>query len=224
MNLIKKSHWLCSGKRMTDAEVLQVLQDVGAFRTGHFVFTSGLHADTYINKDAIYPHVRQVSQLCEEMAKRFEKDTIEAVVGPAMGAIILSTWTARHLTQLTEREIWGVYAENDGNGGFLIRRGYDKLIAGKRVLIVEDLTTTGGSIKKVVVAARGAGAEVAGVIAICNRGDVTAAQVGDPPRFESLVTLDLEQWSAEECELCARDIPINTDVGHGAEFMKKKEK
>lgn len=212
---------------MNDAEVLQVLQDVGAFRTGHFVFTSGLHADTYINKDAIYPHVREVSQLCAEMAKRFEKDNIEAVLGPAVGAIILSTWTAYHLSNLSGREIWGVYADKDpstGSGqagtGFVIRRGYDRLIAGKRVLIVEDLTTTGGSIKKVVEAARDAGAEVAGAVAICNRGEVGKAEVGDPPRFESLVTLDLDQWPADKCELCARDIPVNTDVGHGAQFMQ----
>ena len=98
---------------MNDAEVLQVLQDVGAFRAGHFVFTSGLHASTYINKDAIYPHVKQVSALCLEMAKRFEKENIDAVVGPAVGAVILSTWTAHHLSELLGREIWGVYADKD---------------------------------------------------------------------------------------------------------------
>ena len=209
---------------MNDAEVLQVLQDVGAFRAGHFVFTSGLHASTYINKDAIYPHVKQVSALCLEMARRFEKDGIDAVVGPAVGAVILSTWTAHHLSELLGREIWGVYADKDGNGGFVIRRGYDKLISGKRILVVEDLTTTGGSIKKVVEAARGAGAEVAGVVAICNRGDVTAAQIGSPPRFESLVTVGLSQWPEEKCELCERNIPVNTDVGHGADFVKSKSK
>ena len=213
---------------MTDAEVLQVLQDVGAFRAGHFVGTSGLHMGTYINKDAIYPHVKEVSQLCEEMAKRFEKDNIEAVVGPAVGAVILSTWTAHHLSELLGREIWGVYADKDGNGGFVIRRGYDKLISGKRVLVVEDLTTTGGSIKKVVEAARGVGAEVVGAVAICNRGDVSAAQIGlpaqagAPPRFESLVTVGLSQWPADKCELCERNIPVNTDVGHGADFVKSK--
>jgi orotate phosphoribosyltransferase len=209
---------------MDEGEVLQVLQDVGAFRAGHFVFTSGLHADTYINKDAIYPHVKEVSQLCEEIARRFANDNIEAVLGPAVGAIILSTWTAHHLSSMRGEEVWGVYADKDGNGSFIVRRGYDKLIAGKRVLIVEDLTTTGGSIKKVVEAARSVGAEVAGAVAICNRGDVTAEKVGSPGRFESLVTLELDQWPSDECELCSRGIPINTDVGHGTEFIKSKER
>ena len=207
---------------MDEGEVLKILQDVGAFRAGHFVFTSGLHADTYINKDAIYPHVKQVSQLCREMAKRFEKDDIDIVLGPAMGAIILSTWTAHHLSEMRGRDVYGVYADKVENGGLVIRRGYDKLMQGKRVLVVEDLTTTGGSIKKVVEAARGAGATVAGAVAICNRGDVTLAQVGEPSRFESLVTLGLEQWPEAACELCERGIPVNTDVGHGREYMKNK--
>lgn len=209
---------------MTEAEVLQIIQNVGAFRAGHFVFNSGLHADTYINKDAIYPHVGYVSQLCRAMAERFKDDNVDVVLGPANGAIILSTWTAHHLTEILGREIYGVYADKDGDGGFIIRRGYDKLIAGKRVLVVEDLTATGGSIRKVLEAARAVGADVVGAIAICNRGGVTKGAVGNPPRFESLVDLHLEQWPAEVCELCKRNLPVNTDVGHGAEFLRAKEK
>ena len=209
---------------MDEGEVLRVLQDVGAFRAGHFVFTSGLHADTYVNKDAIYPHTREISRLCQEMARRFEKDAIDVVLGPAVGAVILSTWTAYHLTQMRGQDVYGVYADKTDNGNFAIRRGYDRLISGKRVLIVEDLTTTGGSIKKVVEAARAAGAEIMGAVVICNRGDVTKEQIGDPPRFEALVNIQLDQWSQEECELCQNNIPVNTDVGHGSAYVKGKEK
>lgn len=207
---------------MDEGAVLRVLQDVGAFRAGHFVFTSGLHADTYINKDALYPHVKAVSQLCKEMATRFANDNIEAVIGPAYGAIILSTWTAHHLTEMRGRDVYGVYADKMADGDLAIRRGYDKLISGKRTLIVEDLTTTGGSIRKVVEAARAAGADPVGAVAICNRGEVTKEAVGDPPRFESLVNVHLDQWSMEECELCKNNIPVNTDIGHGAEFLRDK--
>jgi orotate phosphoribosyltransferase len=210
---------------MDEGAVLRVLQDVGAFRAGHFVFTSGLHADTYINKDAIYPHTQAVSQLCKEMATRFANDNIDVVIGPAYGAIILSTWTAFHLTEMRGTDVYGVYADKV-EGGLAIRRGYDKLMAGKRTLIVEDLTTTGGSIKKVVEAARAAGGEVVGAVAICNRGDVTKEMIGDPPRFEALVKLHLDQWPEAECELCANNIPINTELAHGAAYinMKAKEK
>lgn len=199
-----------------------MLQDVGAFRAGHFVFTSDLHASSYINKDAIYPHVAEVSKLCRAMAEKFKHDNVEVVLGPAVGAVILSTWTAHHMGELLGREVWGTYADKNGADGFIIRRGYDKLIAGKRTLIVEDLMTTGGSIRKVIEAARGVGADVVGAIVIANRGGVTADMVGNPPRLESLVELHLEQWPAGECVLCQRGIPVNTDVGHGRDFLKSK--
>src|SRR5205085_83465 len=97
-------------KGLNEDEVLRVLQNVGAFHGGHFVFTSGLHAGTYVNKDAIYPHTREVSRLSQTMAQRFADDNIDVVIGPAYGAIILSTWTAYHLTTALDREVYGVYA------------------------------------------------------------------------------------------------------------------
>lgn len=207
---------------MNDADVLELLQKVGAFRSGHFVFTSGLHADTYVNKDALYPYTRETSRLCREIAERFKDKGIEAVIGPAVAASILAQWTAYHLSELTGQNVAALYADKDGQGGFIIKRGYDKVIAGKKTLIVEDLTTTGGSIKKVVDATRAAGADVVGAVALCNRGNVTSAQVGDPGIFTSLLTVQLDQWPEAECELCKRGIPINTDVGHGREFLAKK--
>ena len=92
------------------------------------------------------------------------------------------------------------------------------------MLVVEDLTTTGGSIKKVVEIVREAGGKVSGVIAIVNRGDVTEEMVGKPPIFTSLVTLHLESWEEAECELCEKGIPVNTDIGHGKEFAARKGK
>ena len=207
---------------MTEQEVLDILIEVGAFRSGHFVFTSGLHGDSYVLKDAMYAYPPETSQVCREMAERFKGMNVEAVVGPAIGAAILSQWTAYHLGEMERRDVFGVYADKDGQGGFIIKRGYDKVIAGKRTIIVEDLTTTGGSIKKVVDAARSVGADVVGVVAICNRGNVTKEQVGNPPEFVSLVHLELEKWTAEECELCKASIPVQTDVGHGKEFLAGK--
>lgn len=208
---------------MTEEQVLDILQEVGAFRTGHFVFTSGLHSDAYVLKDAMYAYTRETSQVCREMAERFKDAKVEAVIGPAIGAAILAQWVAFHLTDLTGREIFAVFADKDGQGGFIIKRGYDEVIKGKNVLIVEDLTTTGGSIKKVVEAARAVGANVIGAIAICNRGEVTKEAAGNPLIFMSLLNVNLEQWPEEKCELCKRGIPVNTNVGHGREFLKKKK-
>ncbi|OGG92340.1 hypothetical protein A3H16_01330 [Candidatus Kaiserbacteria bacterium RIFCSPLOWO2_12_FULL_53_8] len=209
---------------MTEEEALDLLQRVGAFRTGHFVFTSGQHSDTYINKDMIFVHPRDTSLLCKGFAEAFKDANIEAVIAPAVGAIILSQWTAYHLGEMTGRDVYGLYADKDGEGGLVIRRGYDKIIAGKRTLAVEDLLTTGGSLKKVVEAARAAGANVVGAMAIGNRGGVTREAVGNPERFESLVDVHLEQWPEEECELCKKGIPVNPDIGHGKEFLARQKK
>ena len=207
---------------MSDAEVLETLQNAGVFRTGHFVFISGKHSETYINKDALYPYTQEISKLCLEMARRFSSFNVEAVIGPAVGAAILSQWTAFHLSELTGKEVFATYADKDGQGGFVVKRGYDQIISGKRVLVVEDSVTTGGSMRKVVSVARDAGADIVGAIAICNRGSVRREDIG-APQFESLVTLQLEQWPAEQCELCERGIPVNTDIGHGREFVARRE-
>jgi orotate phosphoribosyltransferase len=206
---------------MTEEEVLDILQKSGAFRSGHFVFTSGRHSDTYVNKDALYTYTRDTGHLCKEMAERSKDLGIEVVIGPAVAAAILAQWTAYHLTEIFNKEIYAAYADKDGQGGFIIKRGYDKLIQGKNVLIVEDLTTTGGSIKKVVAAVKAAGGNVVGVSVLCNRGGVTASNV-DAPKLESLVHVELDSWEASECDLCKREIPVNTDVGHGKEFLARK--
>ncbi len=206
---------------MNEEEVLELLQKVGAFRAGHFVFVSGLHADTYVNKNAMYPYTREMSKLCRSIAERFVGKNIEAVVGPATGGIILSQWVAYHLSELEGREVYGTYADKDGEG-FVIKRGYDEIIKGKNVLVVEDLVTTGGSLRKVIEASRGVGANVVGAVAICNRGGVTKEAIGNPPEFTSLLTVHLEQWPESECELCKRGIPVNTDIGHGKEFLARK--
>lgn len=207
---------------MNEDEVLDLLQKVGAFRSGHFVYTSGRHGDAYVLKDALYISTKDTSHICSEMARRFANDSIDVVIGPAIGAAILAQWTALHLSEMTKRDVGAVYADKDGQGGFVIKRGYDKYIAGKKILVVEDLTTTGGSVRKVVEAAQGVGAEVVGVVVLCNRGNVTKEQIGNPPKFEQLVSLDLESWEAGDCDLCKTGIPVNVDIGHGKAFLAQK--
>src|SRR3989344_554154 len=209
---------------MTEEEVLDLLQNVGAFRSGHFVFTSGRHADSYVNKDALYTHTHDLSNLCRTIAEHVAKKGIEVVIGPAVGAAILSQWVAYHLTEMTGKEVYATFADKDGQGGFIIKRGYEKVVVGKKTLVVEDLTTTGGSLKKVVEAARAAGANVVAAVVVCNRGNVEKKDVGEPPEFISLVKLQLDSWGEKECELCENNIPVNTDIGHGREFLAKREK
>ncbi|HCM43348.1 MAG: Orotate phosphoribosyltransferase [Candidatus Kaiserbacteria bacterium GW2011_GWC2_49_12] len=209
---------------MDEQEVLEILQKVGAFRGGHFVFTSGRHGDSYINKDALYTHTHDLSRLCRSVAERFADKGIEVVIGPAVGGAILSQWVAFHLTDIVGHEVFAAFADKDGEGGFVIKRGYEKIIVGKKALVMEDLTTTGGSLRKVVELAYSHDADVIAAVVICNRGDVQKKDVGNPKDFVSLVKLELDSWNEGECDLCASGIPVNTDIGHGHAFLAQKKK
>ncbi len=188
----------------------------------HVVYTSGKHGSAYVNKDALYPHVWKTARLCGMIADSFIDDDVEVVIAPAVGGIILSQWTAHHLCNEGTHEVLAVYADKTGDNGFVIKRGYDKLIKDKRVLVVEDVLTTGGSVKKVVEAVRAAGGNVIGVGALCNRGGVTEHDLADVPRLFEVVNMTLEMWDEADCPLCKRDVPINTDVGKGREFLERK--
>lgn len=219
----------------------------------HIVYTSGLHGSVYVNKDAVYPHVQITAHLSREIAKRFAfpDHGIDVVVGPAMGGVIISQWVAYYLTKFCGREVIAVYADKEqvlGSGlwhithglrllagtwvpqlgnppleQFVLRRGYDKLVNGKDVLVVEDILTTGSSARKVVSTTRAAGGEVVALAALCNRGGLFAQLLNVPLLF-SLTKIDLASWDEEECRIqgfCAKNVPINTDVGKGKEFLAR---
>lgn len=209
---------------MDQQEVLQLLGRVGAVITdSHIVYTSGKHGTAYVNKDAVYPHTDETSKLCRAIAEKFANSGVQVVIAPAIGGVILSQWTANHLTELTGSEVLGVYAEKaDSGDAFIIKRGYDKLVAGKNVLVVEDVLTTGGSAKKVVEATRAIGGNVIGLGVLCNRGGITPQDVADVPELFALANVKLDAWDEAECPLCARNVPINTDVGKGREYLARK--
>lgn len=209
---------------MTSAEILGTLAKVDALiQDSHIVYTSGRHGSHYVNKDALYPHTAMTSELCREMAERFKDAKVDVVLAPAVGGVILSQWVAHHLSALCGRDVLAVYAEKSPSGdGFVIKRGYDKLVAGKKILILEDVVTTGISVKRVVEVTRTIGGEVLGVAALCNRGGITAKDLGDVPRLTSLVEITLDSWEEKECPLCAKGVPINTNVGKGLEFLSRR--
>lgn len=214
---------------MNEDEIIEILRRAGAFLKGHFILASYLHAEGYINKDAVYPHTEDISKLALEIAERFADDDVEVVVGPEKGGIILSQWVAYHLTILLGHEVLSVFAEKivDHIGtkkDFEFNRGYDTIVAGKRVLIVEDILTTGGSVERVIDLVRSTGGNVIGLGALCNRGNVTSSSIGDVPKFVALVNIELPRWRPDECPLCAQGIPINNDVGKGKEFLKQQGK
>ena len=210
---------------MDQEEVLKVLSKVGAVITdSHVVLTSGKHANAYVNKDALYPNTGETSRLCRAIAEQFTYANVQVVIAPAIGGVILSQWIAHHLTDMYGRMVFGVYAEKSEDGDtFVIKRGYDRFLAGKNVLVVEDILTTGGSARKVVEAVRLIGGNLVGLGALCNRGRITEKDVGGVPRLSALVSVELDAWDEEGCPLCAQNVPINTAVGKGREFLARKQ-
>lgn len=211
---------------MNDPEVMQMFADAGAIITeSHFVYNSGRHSSVYINKDALYLHTHIISQLCQRMAQPYNPDEIDVVVGPVLGGIVLSQWTTHAFNaKRVAGETLAVYAEKElgSDQMFAFYRGYDRHIPGKNILVVEDILTTGGSVRRVIELIRKHGGHVVGVSALCNRGNVQSEDVGNVP-ITTLITLDLETYTEEDCPFCKQQVPINTDVGKGRMFLTKQK-
>lgn len=208
---------------MSMTNVVDILKNIGAVITeNHFVYTSGKHGSVYINKDALYPHTESTSEVGKLFAEKYDESNIEVVAGPALGGIILSQWAAYHLSLATGKDVLGVYTEKDSEKNQVFTRGYDKLVKGKRVLVVEDLTTTGGSIVKVVKSVKDAGGIVVAACVMVNRDPdhITTETVGAP--FSALGVLKAEAFDETDCPLCKENVPINTDVGHGKKYLEAK--
>jgi orotate phosphoribosyltransferase len=212
---------------LNDPDIMPMFTAVGAIVTnGHFVYTSGRHSSIYINKDALYAHTKLISSLCQLMAHPYNADQIDVVVGPVLGGIVLSQWVAHHLNvNRTAGETLAIFAEKGDEGvnkHFFFGRGYDQFIPGRNILIVEDLLTTGGSVRQVVETVRSYGGNVVGVSVLCNRGNVQPVDVGNVP-IHALISLSLETYTEQACPFCQQQMPINTELGKGRAFLAKKQ-
>lgn len=183
---------------MTQEEVRALLVKTGAIMDGHFLLTSGLHSPHYVEKFNVLQHPEYTAQLCAAMAEKFKDANIETVVGPVTGGILLAHETGKSLGTraiFTERV----------DGQMTFRRGFS-LREGERVLIVEDIVTTGGSIKEVIEVVKEAGAVPVAVSMLVDRSG-GKANFGDVPRT-ALLTMEVETYTPESCPLCAKGIPM----------------
>lgn len=219
----------------------EMLLQAGAVIQGsHVVYTSGKHGSAYVDKDAVCAQSQMLDTLADLLARRFDQSTyswslgkppIEVVVAPAVAGITLGAAVTLNLLRRYRHYVRDVplhfaYAEKvslDPAAPFRFRPTYEKLIPGKQILLVEDVLNTGGSAQRVLDCIRFLGGQVVGVGAICNRGGVTAEQLGVPELY-SLVDVTLDAWTEEDCPLCRQGVPINTQVGKGREFLSRKGK
>ncbi len=198
------------------AETRTIIEACGALmEDDHFVYASGDHGNGWIAKDIINLDPRLPRRLGELLADAVRHLSFEVVCGPAVGGLITAQFTA--LAAATSC----VYAERREEGeevDFLLRRGQDTFVSGRRVLVVDDVVNTGYSIMKAMQAVRKAGGEVVGAAAWISRGNVSARDLG----VDDYVFLDevsLPSWPAEGCRLCADGVPVNVTFAHGAEFV-----
>ena len=189
---------------MTTDEIKDLFLKSGAFMEGHFKLTSGLHSPQYINKFDLLSKPEYAAPLLEEMASRWRDKNVEIVVGPAVGGIILSYEVARHLN------INGIFLERN-NGAMTLSRGF-KIKPNQRVLVVEDVVTTGGSVKEVCDVVNKAGGNVLGISLMVDR---SGGKANFGIETNSLLTLDLETYIPDDCPLCHDGISLSTPGSTG---------
>jgi len=180
-------------------EVMKKFEDAGAIQKGHFKLTSGVHSDTYIQCAQVMQHPEFMHNLCSELGKKFRGDDIDVIVGPAIGGIIMAHVMARVLGPWVR----AIFTERE-NGKMTLRRSFE-IKGGEKVLVVEDVTTTGSSVREVIDIVKSRQGKVVGVGVLIDR---SGGKVNFGVKTEKLLTIDIKIYSPEECPLCKKEIPV----------------
>jgi orotate phosphoribosyltransferase len=185
-------------KRLQSEEVIQKFRETGALLEGHFVLSSGLHSAVYLQCALVLQQPSDAEAFGRSIAKHFQTENIQTVASPAIGGLIIGHEVAR---ALGARFIW----TERQDGAMVLRRGFS-VSPGERILVVEDVVTTGGSTRETVAALQAGGAKVVAAASIIDRSAGTA-DVGVPR--VALATLDVPSVDAASCELCKLgELPI----------------
>ncbi len=181
---------------MTKERALDILKEAGVLLEGHFLLTSGRHSGRYLQCARIFRNTRYSEELCAALAEHFRDDRVDIVIGPALGAVQMAYEVSRALG------CENFFAERE-DGAMTLRRGF-AIEPGQRVLVVEDVVTTGGSVREVLEIVRQAGGEVVGVGSIVDR---TGGRISFGVPFRSVVSMEVESWEPGECPLCKAGAP-----------------
>ncbi len=182
---------------MANDDVLQMFLDSGALLKGHFLYTSGRHGAEYYEKFCLLRQPPYVEKMCTMIADKFKCDNVQLVVGPTTGGIIIAYETAKKLG------IDSIYAE-PGESGRVFKRGFS-IDPGTRVLIVDDVMTTGRSVNEVVALCESYDANIVGIAVLLDRsGGETAMKYP----LHALATVHAVSWAPEDCPLCQDNVPI----------------
>ncbi|HUW22608.1 MAG TPA: orotate phosphoribosyltransferase [bacterium] len=189
---------------MTEREVLEIFQKSGALLSGHFRLSSGLHSGKYLQCALVLQYPDLAEKLCNQLASRLELrgSKIDAVISPAIGGIIVGQEVAKVLG------CRAIFYERE-EGKMKLRRGFE-IRKEERVVVVEDVITTGGSVKEIVEIVQGMGGKVEGIGVIVDRSKPSLSDelVTLNLPLNSLLRIDIETYSPEECPICKKGIPL----------------
>ena len=180
-------------------EVMEKFEQAGAIQKGHFKLTSGVHSDTYIQCAQVMQYPGFMHNLCSELGKKFRGDDIDVIVGPAIGGIIMAHVMARVLGPWVR----AIFTERE-NGKMTLRRSFE-IKEGEKVIVVEDVTTTGSSVREVIDIVKLRKGKVVGVGVLIDR---SGGEVDFGIKTEKLLTVDIKTYLPEECPLCKKGIPV----------------
>lgn len=177
---------------ITQDRVMGILKEAGVLLEGHFKLTSGRHSNRYLQCAKIFRNTKYSEELCAALAEQYKNDGVRIVIGPAMGAVQMAYEVSRPL------QCENFFTERDEDGKMTLRRGF-VVNPGDRVLVVEDVVTTGGSVREVIELVNAAGGIVVGVGSIVDR---TGGKIDFGVPFRAVISVDVESWEPEECPLC----------------------
>ena len=181
---------------MTKERALEILKEAGVLLEGHFLLTSGRHSGRYLQCARIFRNTRYSEELCAALAAHFKDDRVDIVIGPALGAVQMAYEVSRALG------CENFFAERE-DGSMTLRRGF-AIEPGQRILVVEDVVTTGGSVREVLEIVRQAGGEIVGVGSIVDR---TGGRIDFGVPFHSVISMEVESYEPSECPLCKAGAP-----------------
>lgn len=182
---------------MDESRILEIFDETGVRLTGHFLLTSGRHSDTYMQCAHLFKYPKYSEMISKELADKFSDIDVDVVVGPALGGIILAYEVSRQMG------VPNMFAERDA-GQLTFRRGFE-INPGDKVLIVEDVVTTGGSVVEVMDAVREAGGEVVAVGVVVDR---SAGNVDFGVPMKSIIAMEIVSYPPTECPICEKGLEL----------------
>ncbi|MCI1964773.1 MAG: orotate phosphoribosyltransferase [Oscillospiraceae bacterium] len=188
---------------MTQERALEIFKEAGVLLEGHFKLTSGRHSSRYLQCAKIFRNTKYSEELCAALAAKYQNEEIEVVIGPAMGAVQMAYEVSRAL------RCENFFTERGQDGKMALRRGF-VVHPGQRVLIVEDVVTTGGSVREVMDLVQQSGGLVAGIGSIVDR---TGGKIDFGVPYQAVVSLDVESWEPHDCPLCKAGAPAPIKPG-----------